>query len=74
MGAPGADLPVKPPSTRGHESVIQRRPSLSHPGGLKYFFSDIQSITLNYHTPRRKHILDADLGDLIEVFPIQDND
>ena len=26
--------------------------SLSHPGGLKYFFSDIQSFTLNYHTPR----------------------
>ena len=36
----------------GHESLIQRRPSLSHPGGLKYFFSDIQSVTLNYHTPR----------------------
>ena len=46
------DLHRKPPSTMGHESLIQRRPSLSHPGGLKYFFSDIQSVTLNYHTPR----------------------
>ena len=36
----------------GHESLIQRRPSLSHPGWLRYFFSDIQSVTLNYHTPR----------------------
>ena len=35
----------------GHESLIQRRPSLSHPGWLKYFFSDIQSVNLNYHTP-----------------------
>ena len=42
-----ADLHRKPPSTMGHESLIQRRPSLSHPGGLKYFF-----FTLNYHTPR----------------------
>ena len=32
------DLHRKPPSTMGHESVIQRRPSLSHPGWLKYFF------------------------------------
>ena len=26
------------PSTMGHEYLIQRRPSLSHPGWLKYFF------------------------------------
>ena len=51
-GAPRADLHRKPPSTMGHESLIQRRPSLSHPVWLKYFFSDIQSVTLNYHTPR----------------------
>ena len=38
VGAPRADLHVKPPSTMDHESVIQRRPSLSHPGWLKYFF------------------------------------
>ena len=37
-GAPRAALHVKPPSTIGHESLIQRRPSLSHPGWLKYFF------------------------------------
>ena len=37
---PRADLHVKPPSTMGHESLIQRRPSLSHPGWLKYFFLD----------------------------------
>ena len=37
-GAPRADLHRKPPSTMGHESLIQRRPSLSHPGWLKYFF------------------------------------
>ena len=37
-GTPRADLHVKPPSTMGHESLIQRRPSLSHPGWLKYFF------------------------------------
>ena len=51
-GAPRADLHVKHPSTMGHESLIQRRPSLSHPVWLKYFFSDIQSVALNYHTPR----------------------
>ena len=52
-GAPRADLHVKHPSTMGHESLIQRRPSLSHPPGLaKIFFSDIQSVTLNYRTPR----------------------
>ena len=51
-GAPRADLHVKPPSTMGHEFLIQWRPSLSHPGWLKYFFSDIQSVTLNYYTPR----------------------
>ena len=56
-GAPRADLHVKPPSTMGHESLIRRKPSLSHAGWLKYFFSDIQSITLNYHTPRRTHSL-----------------
>ena len=50
-GGPRADLHVKHPSTMGHESLIQRRPSLSHPGWLKYFFSDIQSVNLNYHTP-----------------------
>ena len=27
------------------------------PGLAKIFFSDIQSITLNYHTPRRMQIL-----------------
>ena len=53
--APRADLHRKPPSTMGHESLIQRRPSLSHPGWLKYFFSDIQSVNLNYHTPSHKH-------------------
>jgi len=37
-GAPRADLHRKPPNTMGHESLIQRRPSLSHPGSLKYFF------------------------------------
>ena len=37
-GGPRADLHMKPPSTMGHESLIQRRPSLSHPGWLKYFF------------------------------------
>ena len=37
-GAPRADLHVKHPSSMGHESLIQRRPSLSHPGRLKYFF------------------------------------
>ena len=37
-GAPWADLHMKPPSTMGHESVIERRPSLSHQGWLKYFF------------------------------------
>ena len=52
QGAPRADLHRNPPSTMGHESLIQGRPSLSHPGGLKYFFSDIQAVTLNYHTPR----------------------
>ena len=48
-----ADLHMKPPSTMGHESLIQRRPSLSHLGwdGCN-IFSDIQSDTLNYHTPR----------------------
>ena len=54
-GVPRADLHRKPPSTMGHESVIQRRPSLSQLA--KIFFSDIQSITLNYHTP--SHILSA---------------
>ena len=52
-GAPRADLHRKTPSTMSHESLIQRMPSLSHPGGLKYFFSDIQSVTLNYHTHRQ---------------------
>ena len=51
-GASRADLHRKPPITMVHESLIQRRPSLSHPGWLKYFFSDMQSVTLNYHTPR----------------------
>ena len=37
---PRADIQVKPPSTMGHESLIQSRTSLSHPGWLKYFFSD----------------------------------
>ena len=37
-GAPRADLHRKPPSTMGHESLIQKRPSLSDPGPLKYFF------------------------------------
>ena len=37
-GAPRAHLHRKPPSTMGHESLIQRRPSLSHPGWQKYFF------------------------------------
>ena len=52
---------MKPPSTLGHESLIPRRPSLSHPGWLKYFFSDIQSVTLNYHTPRHKARLVSEL-------------
>ena len=56
-GAPRADLHLKPPSTMGHESVIQRRPSLSHLGWLKYFFQTyLQSVTLNYHTHRLTHI------------------
>ena len=45
-----ADHHMKPPCTMGHESLIQRRPS--HLGWLQYFFSDIQSDTLDYHTPR----------------------
>ena len=52
FGSRGGDLNVKPPDTMGHESLFQRRPSLSHPGRLKYFFSDVQSVTLNYHTLR----------------------
>ena len=32
----------------GHESVIQKRP----PGLAKKKISDLQSVTLNYHTPR----------------------
>ena len=60
-GAPRADLHRKTPSTMGHESLIQRRPSLSHPGGLKYFFqtyNPLLSITihldiyiLSFHRP-----------------------
>ena len=52
-GAPRADIHMKPPRTMGHEFLIQRRPSLGHPGLAKIFFSDIQSITINYRTPRR---------------------
>ena len=33
-----ADLHMKPPSTMGHKSLIQRRPSLNHPGWLQYLF------------------------------------
>ena len=57
----------------GHESLIQRRPSLSHPGWLKYFFSDIQSITLNYHTP--SHIRpDIRLGNYWQKFILNNED
>ena len=47
-GVSTADLHVKPPSTMGHESLIQRRPSLSHPFWLKYFFSDIPSVLMGW--------------------------
>ena len=67
--APRADLHMKPPSTMGHESLIQRRQSLSHPGGLKYFFSDIQSVTLNYHTPR--HIQFIENVDTTSTFTLK---
>ena len=33
-GAPRADLHRKPPSTMGHESLIQRRPSLGQNFGI----------------------------------------
>ena len=56
-GAHRTDLHMKPPSTMGHECLIQRRPSLSPLAWLKYFFSDIQSVTLNYHTPRHIYVL-----------------
>ena len=36
--APRSVLHMKSPSTMGHKSLIQRRPSLNHPGWLKYFF------------------------------------
>ena len=43
---PRADLHRKPPSTMGHESLIQRRQSLSHPGELKYFFQTYNPLLL----------------------------
>ena len=49
-GAPRADLHRSPTSTMGHESLIQRRPSLSHPGWLKYFFQTYnQSLQITIH-------------------------
>ena len=50
---------MKPPSTMGHESV-SKEAEFEPPGLAKIFFSDIQSITLNYHTP--SHIFSFGFG------------
>ena len=67
-GAPRADLQVKHPGTMGHESLIQRGPSLSRPGLSKIFFSDIQSVTLNYHTPRHNHFSHINTQQLVRLY------